>query len=96
MNALLLPDLIDADEEWDLQLPLKFETHRRLTGGLVLFVKKRLLRPLMHWLYEYSLENFRRQQRINRLVFATLEELAIENAKLRLRLSELQGGSRVE
>ena len=39
----------------------------------------------MHWLYEYSLENFRRQQRVNRLLFAAIEELAIENARLRLQ-----------
>ena len=37
----------------------------------------------MRWLYEYSLENFRRQQRVNRLLFACIEELAIENAHLR-------------
>jgi hypothetical protein len=87
-GALLLPELIDLDDEWDLQLPLRFTTHRRFTGRLILFVKQRVLRPLMHWLYEYSLENFRRQQRINRLLFASIEELALENAKLRLRLDD--------
>ena len=82
-DALLLPQLIDADEAWDLQLPLKFESHRKLLGPVIIFVKKRLLLPLTHWLYEYSLENFRRQQRINRLLFAAVEELALENARLR-------------
>ena len=92
LNALLIPELIDVDEDWDLQLPLRFETHRRTTGGVILFVKKHLLRPLMHWLYGYSLENFRRQRRVNRLLFASVEELAIENAKLKKSIAELQEG----
>jgi hypothetical protein len=82
-DALLLPQLVDADETWDLQLPLKFQSHRPLLGPAIIFIKKRLLLPLTHWLYEYSLENFRRQQRINRLLFAAVEELALENARLR-------------
>ncbi len=85
-HALLIPELLDSDEDWELRLPLEFSTHRTLTGPLVLFVKRRILLPLMHWLYEYSLENFRRQARVNRLLFASIEELAIENAKLRLQL----------
>ena len=82
-EALILPQLVDADEIGDLQLPLKFQSHRRFVGPAIIFFKKRLLLPLTHWLYEYSLENFRRQQRINRLLFAAVEELALENARLR-------------
>jgi hypothetical protein len=37
----------------------------------------------MRWLYDYNRENFRRQERVNRILFACIEELAIENAKLR-------------
>jgi hypothetical protein len=92
LEALLIPELLDSDEDWELQLPLRFESHRRTTGGIILFVKKRILRPLMHWLYEYSLENFRRQRRVNRLLFASIEELALENAKLKQELSELKDG----
>jgi hypothetical protein len=44
----------------------------------------------MHWLYEYSLENFRRQQRLNRLLLAVVEELAIEHARMRLRVDALE------
>jgi hypothetical protein len=91
LNALLIPELLDADEQWELRLPLRFSTHRRVLGWPILFVKRRVLRPLMHWLYEYSLENFRRQQRVNRLLFASVEELAIENAKLKLNVAELLG-----
>lgn len=85
-QALLMPQLLDSDTDWELRLPLEFTSHRKLTGRLIVFVKRRLLLPLTHWLYEYSLENFRRQARVNRVLFASLEELAIENAKLRLRL----------
>ena len=46
----------------------------------------------MHWLYEYSLENFRRQRRVNRLLFASIEELALENAKLKQEIGELKDG----
>lgn len=90
LDALLIPELLDGEEGWDLQLPLRFESHRPRLGGVILFVKRRVLRPLMHWLYEYSLENFRRQQRINRVLFASVEEMAIENAKLRRAVAELQ------
>lgn len=85
-QGLLIPQLLDSDTDWELRLPLELKSHRKLTGRLILFVKRRLLLPLTHWLYEYSLENFRRQARVNRVLFASLEELAIENAKLRLRL----------
>lgn len=85
-SALLIPELLDSDVDWDLRLPLEFKTHRKVSGAFILFVKRRILLPLMHWLYEYSLENFRRQQRVNRLLFASIEELAIENARLRLQL----------
>jgi hypothetical protein len=90
LDALLIPEILDADEQWDLDLPLRFKTHRPVVGGLILFVKRRVLRPLMHWLYEYSLENFRRQQRLNRLLLAVVEELAIEHARMRLRVDALE------
>ena len=58
----------------------------------MVFAKRRLLLPAMRWLYEYSLNNFRRQDRLNQVLFACIEELAIENAKLQLRIAELHGG----
>jgi hypothetical protein len=39
-------------------------------GPLIVFAKRRILLPLTRWLYEYSLENFKRQQAINRLLYA--------------------------
>lgn len=88
-GALVLPALLSDDEEWELQTHLRFSSHRPIVGKLIVFVKRRVLLPLTRWLYEYSLENFRRQQRLNRLLFACLEELAIENARLRQDLRHL-------
>jgi hypothetical protein len=46
-------------------------------------MKRRVLLPLTRWLFEYSQENFRRQDHVNRILFACIEELALENARLR-------------
>jgi hypothetical protein len=85
-NAALLSELLGDDELWRLQTHLRFSSHRGPIGPVIIFFKRRVLLPLTRWLYEYSLENFRRQQRINRLLFVCLEELAIENTKLRKEL----------
>jgi hypothetical protein len=82
-DALLLPDFLNSDPEWQLALHLRYASHRPVIGPLLIAIKRRLLLPLTRWLYEYSLENFRRQRRINSVLFACIEELAIENARLR-------------
>ena len=82
-DALLLPELLDSDVEWELQTHLRLTTHRPVVGRVILLVKRRLLLPVTRWLFEYSQENFRRQQRINAVLFACIEDLAIENARLR-------------
>lgn len=90
LDALLLPELLDGDVEWELQTGLDLSTHRPgLVGGTILWAKRRVLLPLMRWLFEYSQDNFRRQHHINRVLFACIEELAIENARLRRDVSEL-------
>jgi hypothetical protein len=86
-DAVLLPELLSDDADWRLQTHLRFSSHRSFAGPLILFVKRRVILPLTRWLYEYSQENFQRQQRLNRILFACIEELAIENAKLK-RLNE--------
>ena len=85
-SPLLLPEIAADEEGLRLQTYLRFASHRRIAGGFLVFVKRRLLLPLSRWLYQYALENFKRQERVNRLLFACVEELAIENAKLRLEL----------
>jgi hypothetical protein len=85
-DTLLLPDLIDGDDEWRLATHLRLSSHRRLLGPLIVFIKRRALLPLTRWLFEYGRENFRRQQRVNHLLISCVEELAIENARLRQEL----------
>jgi hypothetical protein len=82
-DALLLPDLLSGEDEWQLSLHLRFNSHRPVIGPLLIFLKKSILLPINRWLWEYSLENFRKQRRVNAILFACIEELAIENAKLR-------------
>jgi hypothetical protein len=85
----LMPEFLGPPAEWRLQTHLRFTSHRRATGAIVLFVKQRILLPLTRWLYEYSADNFRRQERVNRMLVACIEELAIENARLRRDLTRL-------
>jgi hypothetical protein len=85
----LLPEFLGPESDWRLQTHLKFSSHRTLAAPLVLFVKQRILLPLTRWLYEYAAGNFRRQERVNRMLMACIEELAIENARLRRDLTRL-------
>ena len=83
-DAALLPELIDGDVDWRLRLHLNLTTHRPgAAGRVILFVKRTVLVPLTRWLFEYSQDNFRRQDHLNRVLFACIEELALENARLR-------------
>jgi len=88
LDASLIPALLEDEEDSRLQTHLRFSSHRPLAGSVIVFVKRRILLPVTRWLYEYSLENFRRQQQINRVLFACLEELAIENARLERLVKE--------
>ena len=85
----LLPEFLGPETEWRLQTHLKFSSHRTVAAPIVLFVKQRILLPLTRWLYEYTVGNFRRQERVNRMLVACIEELAIENARLRRDLMRL-------
>ena len=86
-HAVLLPEVLPDDEEWRLDTSLKFSSHRPVIGPAIVFVKRQLLLPLVRWLVEYSRDNFRRQQRVNRVLAACIEELALENARLRRELN---------
>ena len=63
----------------DPAFPIVISTYRltehHLTGAMT------------RWLYEYSQDNFRRQDHLNRVLFACIEELALENARLRRDLT---------
>jgi hypothetical protein len=88
-GRLLLPDLIE--EPWAPELSLRFTTHRPgAIGAAILFVKQRVLQPMMRWLFEYSLENFRTQDRVNVALMACLQSLAADHVRLRLRVAALE------
>ena len=75
-----------------METHLTLSTHRPTIGRFILLAKRRLLLPLTRWLFEYSQENFRRQDRLNRVLFACIEELALENARLRRALAARTNG----
>ena len=89
LDVLLLPELLGDEVEWSLEPNLKLSSHRA-SGPIILFVKRRVLLPLTRWLFEYSQDNFRRQDRLNRILLACVEELAVENARLRADLDALR------
>jgi hypothetical protein len=91
LDATLLPELLDGDVDWRLQTHLTLSSHRPAAGRFILFAKRKVLLPLTRWLFEYSQDNFRRQHHLNRLLFACIEELAIENARLRRDVMKRSG-----
>jgi len=91
LNVLLLPELLGDEVEWTLEPGLRLSSHRgATTARAILFVKRRFVLPLTRWLFEYSQENFKRQQHINRILLACVEELAVENARLRRDLDAIR------
>lgn len=92
-HELLLPELL-ADP-WQPELALRLSSHRRGSlAALILFVKRRVLLPLTRWLFEYSLENFRRQDRVNIVLMACLQSLAAEHARVSLRTAALEAAAK--
>jgi hypothetical protein len=88
-HALLMPDLLA--EAWRPELSLDLSGHRRgAAAAIVLFVKRRVLLPLTRWLFEYALENFRRQDRLNIALMACVQTLAADHARLQLRVAALE------
>jgi hypothetical protein len=83
-GALILPALLP--EDWHPELSLRLSSHRGGLGAVIVFIKRRLLLPITRWLFEYTLENFRRQHRTNLALMACLQTLAIENVRLRREL----------
>jgi hypothetical protein len=89
-GALLLPELLGDADTWRLQTSMQYQSHRG-TGpaSFILFVKRRILMPVLRWMFEYSRDNFERQRRVNHVLFACIQELAIENAALRQQMRAL-------
>ena len=89
-QALLLPELLGDRDTWRLQTAMRYQSHRASgVASVFIFVKQRVLMPMLRWLFEYSRDNFERQRRVNDVLFACVQELAIENARLRRNVQEL-------
>jgi hypothetical protein len=83
-RTLILHELLGDRETWRLHTAMRYQSHRASgVASLFIFVKQRLLMPMLRWLFEYSRDNFERQRRVNDVLFACVQELAIENARLR-------------
>lgn len=91
--ALLLPELLGDPSTWRLDTAIKYQTHRGAAGAPIVFVKQRLLMPLLRWFYEFNRDNFERQRRINQVLFACVQELAIEVAKQKRELQAVSAQS---
>lgn len=90
--SLLMPELLGAPDSWRLDTAIRYGSHRGgAAGGLLVFIKQRVLMPALRWLFEYSRDNFERQRRVNDVLFACVQELAIENARLRRDVERLSG-----
>jgi hypothetical protein len=89
-KALILPELLGEPAQWRIETKMRYGSHRgAAAASVVLFVKQRILMPLTRWLFEYSRDNFERQRRVNQVLFACVQELAVETALLRQEVRRL-------
>lgn len=88
----LLAPLAFDDEDWTLQTSLRLRSHRPRVGALLVGVKRRVLLPVLRWLYDYSRENFVRQKLVNASLMACVETLMVEVVRLRREVDALQSG----
>lgn len=92
-SPLILPELLGDPDTWRLRTSVRYSSHRQnAAGSAIVFLKRRVLMPLMRWLFEYSRDNFERQRRVNQVLFACVQELAIETARLRQELKHRASG----
>jgi hypothetical protein len=84
VDALILPELLGDPATWRLDTAMRYQSHRSAgPASAILFLKRRVLMPMFRWIFEYSRDNFERQRRVNRVLFACVQELAVETARLR-------------
>jgi hypothetical protein len=89
-QLLLLPELMDDEDQWRLNPSLRLSSHRPIAGQAIVWLKQKLVLPVTRWLYDYSRENFARQERLDFVLMACLQQLAIENARLAARVDALE------
>ena len=88
-RALILPELLGDPDTWRLQTSLRYQSHRSSpVASSLIFIKRRVLMPVFRWMFEYSRDNFERQRRVNHVLFACVQELAVETARLRKEVRE--------
>ena len=89
-GALILPEFLGDPETWRLDTAIRYKSHRGgAAAAALLFAKRRLLMPVLRWLFEYSRDNFERQRRVNHVLLACVQELAVEQSRLRRELRRL-------
>jgi hypothetical protein len=89
---LILPELLGEPDTWRLTTSIRYQSHRaKGPASLLILLKRRVLMPMFRWLYEYSRDNFERQRRTNHVLFACVQELALETALLRREVRRLSG-----
>lgn len=94
-SALLLPELLGDPSTWRLETAIRYQSHRGAAAGPILLIKRRVIMPLLRFFYEFSRDNFERQRRVNQVLFACVQELAIETTRLRQQVRELSRGAPV-
>jgi len=93
-TTLMLPELLGSPDAWRLTTSMRYQSHRaRGPAALFGFVKRRILMPAFRWLFEYSRDNFERQRRTNLVLFACVQELAVETAQLRRDVRRLSSAA---
>ena len=93
-TKLILPELLGNPDTWRLTTSMRYQSHRsRGPASLLIFLKRYVLMPVFRWLYEYSRDNFERQRRTNQVLFACVQELALEAAQLRRDVRRLSSSA---
>ena len=88
-RGLLIPARLP--DPWRPALSLDVPGHRGGAAGKAIhFAKSKLVLPVVRWLYEYSAENFRRQQQVNVALMACLQAIAADHARLKAKVAELE------
>jgi hypothetical protein len=88
-TKLILPELLGEPDTWRLNTAMRYQSHRaKGPASVLIFLKSRVLMPMFRWLFEYSRDNFERQRRTNLVLFACVQELAVETARLRRELRQ--------
>ena len=89
-TKLILPELLGDPDSWRLTTSMRYQSHRtKGPAALLVLLKRHVLMPVFRWLYEYSRDNFERQRRTNHVLFACVQELALEAAQLRREVRRL-------